>query len=87
MIRQTLDSSHSNDEGKYEMTKVNISKDLFKTVIKRRGENTEALEKREKGDFKVKRFMPLNERKKAPQTTGGPADTTDDHSNGTESTT
>lgn len=44
------------------MAQVKITKELFKKVIHRREENTEALEKREKGDFKVRRFMPLEEK-------------------------
>lgn len=45
------------------MTSKHISKDLFKRIIKRRDENTKALEKKEKGDFKVPRFTPLSEKK------------------------
>lgn len=45
------------------MTNRRISNGLFKRMIKRRGENTKALEKKEKGDFKVHRFTPLSEKK------------------------
>jgi hypothetical protein len=67
------------------MTKTKIPNDLFRKIIKRRGDNTEALEKREKGDFKVKRFTPLNEKEKAPQPAVGRADSIDDMLNDTES--
>jgi hypothetical protein len=59
------------------MTQSKISKELFKRAIKRREENTETLEKKEKGDFKVKRFMPLNEKGETPQS---PVATTDTES-------
>lgn len=72
-------------EDKNEMTKTRIRSDLFRKVIKRRGENTEALEKKEKGDFKVKRFTPLNEKENSPQPPGNTALTTDDPSNGSQS--
>jgi len=64
------------------MTKTRSRSDLFRKVIKRRGENTEALEKKEKGDFKVKRFAPLNERENASQPPGNKAPAADDLPNG-----
>jgi hypothetical protein len=64
------------------MTEARIPSDLFRKMIKRRGENTEALEKKEKGDFKVKRFIPLNKKENSPQPPGNTLDTRDDLSNG-----
>jgi hypothetical protein len=69
-------------EDEYEMTKTWTRSDLFRKVIKRRGENTEALEKKSKGDFKVKRFAPLNEKENSPQPPGNTALTPDGPSNG-----
>lgn len=67
------------------MTKAKISKELFKRAIKRREENTEALEKREKGDFKVKRFMPLSETVETSQPADSPGDSTGDGATDPES--
>lgn len=66
------------------MSKAGIPSDLFEKVIRRRGENTEALEKKEKGDFKVKRFAPLNEKEKPSRSSGNSAETTDERPNGSE---
>jgi hypothetical protein len=49
------------------MTGDTQKRDLFRKVIRQRGENTEALEKRERGSFVYNRFTPIGE-KIAPDT-------------------
>lgn len=65
------------------MTQTKIPSDLFRKLIKQREDNTEALEKREKGDFVVKRFTPLNEKKIVPLAPGNTEDAKDDDSRST----
>ena len=52
------------------MTPDNPKDDLFRSVIQRRGENTEALEKREKGNFTVNRFQPITHTAEPSDTAG-----------------